>query len=202
MQVMGCWLKDSPSTFLWLKSPIDRVRFNPFTLPWIIGTPVLAILAFSTSFSGLWSKERGTHLPACHRAARESPAFAHTIFSFVTATTVAVAPAFKSSSLADLPNYSDFNCNSSATPGLNFISSSTWINDSVRASPIFPSASVLRFASTSMKCLATNLETSPPPWPSKTPKIAMCSWPGTYNSAMKASSMLLRHPCISQVANL
>ena len=96
IQVMGCWLNANPGTFLWLKSPIDLVRLSPLTLPWIIGTPVLAILSFSTGFYGLWSNDRGTHLLSCHKAALESPAFAQTIFFSLTATTTAVAPAFNS----------------------------------------------------------------------------------------------------------
>lgn len=93
MQVIGCWLKGKPYTFLWLKSPIDRVRFKPLTLPWIIGTPVFLILSLSTGFSGLWSKDKGIHLSPCHNAALESPALAQIIFYLVIATTTAVAPA-------------------------------------------------------------------------------------------------------------
>ena len=80
MQVIGCWLKGKPYTFLWLKSPIDLVKLRPFTLPWTIGTPVFYILFLSTGFSGLWSKDSGMHLSFCQSAALESPAFAHITF--------------------------------------------------------------------------------------------------------------------------
>lgn len=102
MHVMGCLLNGIPSIFLWLKSPIERVRFSPFTRPWIILTPAFSILSFYCGFYGLWSKDRGIHLSFCQRAALESPAFAHTILSFVIATTTAVAPAFSSASVAGL----------------------------------------------------------------------------------------------------
>lgn len=110
MQVMGCWLNGSPSTFLWLKSPIERVKLSPLTRPWMIGTPVLAILAFYTSFSGLWSKDSGTQRPPLQSAALESPALAHTILSLVTATTTAVAPEVNSSYRAGRPNSYDLYC--------------------------------------------------------------------------------------------
>ena len=128
MYVIGCWLKANPGTFLWLKSPIDRVKFNPLTLPWIIGTPVFAILSFSTGFYGLWSKESWTHLPSCQRAALESPALAHTILSLLIATTTAVAPAFNYPSLAGLFNYYPLYLSNYSFPGLSFIINSTWIN--------------------------------------------------------------------------
>jgi hypothetical protein len=114
------------------------------------------------------------HRPACQRAALESPAFAHITFSFVTATTTAVAPAFSSSSLAGLPNSYDLYLSSYAIPGLNLSSNSTWMKVSVRASPILPYANVFLFDRISIKWFATNLDTSPPPWPSNTPNTATC----------------------------
>ncbi len=36
MHVIGCLWNASPGVFLWLKSPIDLVRFRPLTRPWII----------------------------------------------------------------------------------------------------------------------------------------------------------------------
>ena len=96
MQVTGCLLKGNPLTCLWLKSPIERVRFSPLILPLTILAPAFSIRYFSCGFLRSWSKERGTHLFPCHRAALESPALAHTIFSGVMATTTAVAPACSS----------------------------------------------------------------------------------------------------------
>jgi hypothetical protein len=53
MHITGCLLKANPGTFLWPKSPIDRVKLRPLTLPWMIGTPVFSILYFSIGFYGL-----------------------------------------------------------------------------------------------------------------------------------------------------
>ncbi len=39
MHVIGCLWNGRPGVFLWPKSPIDRVRFKPFTRPAIIVTP-------------------------------------------------------------------------------------------------------------------------------------------------------------------
>ena len=50
IHVIGCLWKGRPGVFLWLKSPIDRVRFNPFTLPPIIWLPDFYILSFSIGF--------------------------------------------------------------------------------------------------------------------------------------------------------
>jgi hypothetical protein len=142
IQVIGCLLKGNPSTCLCPKSPIDRVRFSPLTLPWMIGTPVLLILSFSVGFYGLWSKDRAIQFSPCHRAALESPAFAQIILYFVIATTTAVAPAFSYSGVAFLFNYYYLYLRSYYIPGLNFIISSTWMNVYVSACPILPSAKV------------------------------------------------------------
>lgn len=169
MHVMGCWLNANPGTFLWLKSPMDLVRLRPLTLPWTMGTPVLAILYFSIGFSGLWSNDSWTHLLFCHNAALESPALAQTILSLVTATTTAVAPAINSLYRGVLCTSKLLYLINSCTPGFNFIMSSTWINVSVRACPKFPSFRAFLLRKTYRKCAATYLETYPPPWPSKTP---------------------------------
>lgn len=58
MHVIACLWKGNPGAFLWPKSPIDRVKFKPFTLPAIICTPAFSILNLSIGFSGLWSSER------------------------------------------------------------------------------------------------------------------------------------------------
>ncbi len=50
MHVIGCLWNGSPGVFLWLKSPIDLVKFNPFTRPPIIWLPDFYILYFSTGF--------------------------------------------------------------------------------------------------------------------------------------------------------
>ena len=174
MHVIGCWLKGSPLTFLWLKSPIDLVKFNPFTLPWIIGTPVFSILALSIGFSGLWSKDKGMHLSFCQSADRESPALAQMTCLSVMATTIAVAPAVTSVARAGRFSSSVLYLISSYIPGFSFINSSTWMNVYVKACPIFPSFKIFLLEKMSTKWAATNLETSPPPWPSKTPNSAMC----------------------------
>ena len=96
MQVIACLWKGNPGAFLWQKSPIERVKFSPFTLPAMICTPAFSILNLSIGFSGLWSSERASTLNFLHKAALESPAFAHMTLSLVIATTIAVQPDCKS----------------------------------------------------------------------------------------------------------
>ena len=163
MQVTGCLLKGNPLTCLWLKSPIERVRFSPLILPLTIWAPAFSIRYFSCGFLRSWSKERGTHLFPCHRAALESPALAHTIFSGVMPTTTAVAPACSSYLEAGRFSYSLLYLRSSSIPGFSFIVSSTWMNVSVSACPMFPYSSAFRCVKISTKCAATYLLTYAPP---------------------------------------
>ena len=46
IHVMGCLWNGIPAIFLCEKSPIDLVKFNPFTLPAIICIPQFYILSF------------------------------------------------------------------------------------------------------------------------------------------------------------
>lgn len=96
MHVIACLWNGNPGALLWPKSPMDRVKFKPFTLPWIIWTPAFSILNLSIGFSGLWSSDKASTLNFLHKAARESPAFAQIILSLVIATTMAVQPDCKS----------------------------------------------------------------------------------------------------------
>ncbi len=96
IQVIGCLWNGKPGVFLCPKSPIDLVKFNPFTLPLIIWLPDFYILYFYIGFYGLWSYERGSILLFLHSAALESPALAQYTLSLVIATTIAVQPDCKS----------------------------------------------------------------------------------------------------------
>ena len=144
------------------------------TLPWTIGTPVFWILYLSIGFYGLWSKDKGIHLSFCQRAALESPALAQITWLYVMATTMAVAPALRSVATAGLSNYSVLYLINYYIPGFSFIRSSTWMKVYVKACPIFPYFKFFLFEKISIKCAATNFDTSPPPWPSNTPNNAIC----------------------------
>lgn len=173
IHVIACLWNGNPGVFLWAKSPIDLVKFKPFTLPWMIWIPAFYILILSTGFSGLWSYDKGSTLDFRHKAALESPAFAQIILSFVIATTIAVHPDCKSCSVMLLTLVTCFLYSINYfTAGFIFIINSTWMKVSLRAYPTFPSFKVGLLTKHYKKWLATYLALYAPPWPSKTPKSA------------------------------
>ena len=93
--VIGCYSAVNSVFYLYFKSPRARVKLRlPSTRPSVIVLPAASILLISSSFSGLWSKLRGTALPPYPMTALESPAFATNSFFLTesTITTLAVHP--------------------------------------------------------------------------------------------------------------
>ena len=93
--VIGCYSAVNSVFCLYFKSPRARVKLRlPSTRPSVIVLPAASILLISSSFSGLWSKLRGTAFPPYPMTALESPAFATNNFFRVesTITTFAVQP--------------------------------------------------------------------------------------------------------------
>ena len=84
---------------LYSKSPIALDKFKPpFTRPSDTVLPAFVILSSSIGSKGLWSRLNSYERPLTHATALLSPALAQYMVSGVIRTTLAVQPAWESSS--------------------------------------------------------------------------------------------------------
>mmetsp|Transcript_128540 Transcript_128540/g.363784 ORF Transcript_128540/g.363784 Transcript_128540/m.363784 type:complete len:241 (+) Transcript_128540:242-964(+) len=190
-----CWCTDLLVFCLYAKSPSARLRFSPASMRQhgpksSTRPPAASILLRSSGACGFWSTDRSTACPWRHRTARLSPQFAQSSRrrrgpSRSTSVTTAVLPT---------------RSNWWGRPVLSS-SSSTCLKDFLSAS--FGSLRSLRAPARILgrSCTASSA-TSWPPWPSKTPKSAACSWPGSSSTAQVRSSMWGRMPCSPEQKNL